>query len=99
MPQKSNTYAPRWMFAKKRSFDGRHGWLADFAPDDVTIFPSYLHDLGKRLELLELNDLKQFSARVLEMMANVVLHGDAHRFHLGLEDLGYLRNASATSLT
>ena len=74
--------------------DRRDGRLADLAAVPLAVAAD---QLGERLDPLDLDDLKEFLARVGEMLAEVIDHFLAQRRQLGLEQVGHQRQAAAAA--
>ena len=56
-----------------------------------------LHELVKRADLLDLDDLEEFLPGVGEMLAEVIIHLAAGGLQLGMQKLGHQGDASAAA--
>jgi hypothetical protein len=81
-------------FVPKACKDGRNGWFADLAPLACAVLGN---QIDKCLQLFDHHDLEQLLSGVQEMLAEAVVDPAAHRFELGLQELGHAREAAAAS--
>ena len=85
------------MFVVQRSDNVSNSRLAGFAAQGIRIFSGFLHDSGKVLQALYIDDVEEIGAGVLKVWAKMVLDFVTHRSHGLVEDCLHEWHATSTS--